>query len=243
MFQEEESFEDRQYLNKRRVKDLSEDEQPREKLLRYGGESLSNAELLAILLRTGSGKMNVVDTSRALIKHFGGINNLSKKSWQEMKVIPGIAKVKALTLEAVFELSRRLQVASMGEKVTLKCPEDVNNYFGPKLRDLRKEHFVVAFLNAAKILTGFKRISVGGTTATIVDPAEVMKQAIMNDAHSVIVLHNHPSGNIKPSRADIQLTKRLVESGKLLGITVEDHVIIAGYEYSSLRANGHISGE
>ncbi|HKJ30384.1 MAG TPA: DNA repair protein RadC [Balneolales bacterium] len=237
---DEESFEEQDYLKKRRVKDLSADEQPREKLLRYGAESLSNSELLAILLRTGSGKMNVLDTSRALIDHFGGISNLSRKSWQELKVIPGIAKVKALTLEAVFELSRRLQVAKMGERITLKCPEDVNNFFGPKLRDLRKEHFIVAFLNAAKILTGYKRISIGGVTATIVDPAEVMKQAIMNDAHSIIVLHNHPSGNTKPSRADIQLTKRLVNSGKLLGISVEDHVIVAGYEFTSLRANGHM---
>ncbi|HKJ46652.1 MAG TPA: DNA repair protein RadC, partial [Balneolales bacterium] len=153
-----------------------------------------------------------------------------------------IAKVKAITLEAVFELSRRLQVADQEEKVILKCPEDVNAYFGPILRDLRKENFIVAFLNAAKVLTGYKKISIGGVTATIVDPAEVMKQAIMNDAHSVIVLHNHPSGNTKPSRADIQLTKRLVNSGKMLGISVEDHVIVAGYEFTSLRAKGHMQG-
>lgn len=235
---EPEAFNDKAYLNKRSVKDMSPDEQPREKLMRYGSESLSDAELIAILLRTGSGKMNVIDTSRALIDHFGGIKNVCRKNWQELRVIPGIAKVKAVTLEAVFELARRLQVAQLGEQVTLKCPEDVNNYFGPLLRDFRKEVFVVAFLNAAKLLTGYKKISVGGVTATIVDPAEVMRQAILNDAHSVIVLHNHPSGNTNPSRADLQLTKRLVESGKLLGIEVEDHVIIAGHTFTSLRTNG-----
>ncbi len=232
------TFDDKAYLNKRSVKDMLPDEQPREKLMRYGSESLSEAELLAILLRTGSGKMNVIDTARALIDHFDGINNLCRKNWQEMRVIPGIAKVKAVTLEAMFELARRLQVAQLGEQITLKCPEDVNNYFGPLLRDFRKEVFVVAFLNAAKLLTGYKKISVGGVTATIVDPAEVMRQAILNDAHSVIVLHNHPSGNTNPSRADLQLTKRLVESGKLLGIEVEDHVIIAGHTFTSLRTNG-----
>ena len=214
------------------------DEQPREKMMRYGSESLSDAELIAILLRTGSGKMNVIDTARALIDHFDGINNLCRKNWQELRVIPGIAKVKAVTLEAVFELARRLQVAKLGENITLKCPEDVNNYFGPLLRDFRKEVFVVAFLNAAKVMTGYKKISVGGVTATIVDPAEVMRQAILNDAHSVIVLHNHPSGNTNPSRADLQLTHRLVESGKLLGIQVEDHVIIADHTFTSLRTNG-----
>lgn len=226
------------YFEKRTVKELAIDEQPREKLLRYGCESLSDAELLAILLRTGSGKMNVIDTSRALLKHFDGLRNVSRKNWQELKVIPGIAKVKAITLEAVFELSRRLQVAQVGDSVQLKSPEDVNRYFGPKLRDLRKEVFIVAFLNAAKDLTGFKRISEGGVTATIVDPAEVMRQAIMNDAHSIIVLHNHPSHNPKPSQADIQLTKRISESGKLLGIALEDHVIIAGHDFTSLRARG-----
>lgn len=235
---EPQAFDEKSYLNKRTVKDMLPDEQPREKLMRYGSESLSDAELIAILLRTGSGKMNVIDTSRTLIDHFDGINNLCRKTWQELKVIPGIAKVKAVTMEAVFELARRLQVAQLGKHITLKCPEDVSNYFGPLLRDFRKEVFVVAFLNAAKVLTGYRKISVGGVTATIVDPAEVMRQAILNDAHSVIVLHNHPSGNTNPSRADLQLTHRLVESGKLLGIEVEDHVIIAGHTFTSLRTNG-----
>ena len=231
-------FDEKSYLNKRSVKDMLPDEQPREKMMRYGSESLSDAELIAILLRTGSGKMNVIDTARVLIDHFGGIKNLCRKNWQELRVIPGIAKVKAVTLEAVFELARRLQVAQLGENIILKCPEDVNNYFGPLMRDFRKEVFVVAFLNAAKVLMGYKKISVGGITATIVDPAEVMRQAILNDAHSVICLHNHPSGNTKPSRADLQLTSRLVESGKLLGIQVEDHVIIAGHTFTSLRTDG-----
>ncbi len=232
------TFDEQSWLTRRSVKDMLPDEQPREKLMQYGSESLSEAELLAILLRTGSKKMNVIDTARALIDHFGGIRNLCRKNWQELQAIPGIAKVKAVTLEAVFELTRRLQVAQPGERITIRRPEDANNYFGPLLRDHRQEIFVVAFLNAAKILTGYKKISIGGLTATIVDPAEVMRQAILNDAHSVIVLHNHPSGNTKPSRADLQLTRRLVESGRLLGIEVEDHLIIAGHTFTSMRVNG-----
>lgn len=223
---------------KRTVKEMGPDEQPREKLMNYGGESLSDAELLAILLRTGSGKMNVILTAQALLEHFGGLRNLARKSWQELKVIPGIAKVKALTLEAVFELSRRIEVASLGDQIQITSPREAVSYFGPKLRDLTKEVFIVAFLNNAKFLMGYKRISSGGSTATIVDPAEVMRQAVMNEANSILVVHNHPSGQAGESRADIQLTKRIVESGRLLGIPVDDHIIIAGDQFVSFKAKG-----
>lgn len=233
------AFEGEDYLN-RTVKEMQPDEQPREKLQRYGSESLSNAELLAILLRTGTRRMNVIQMSRALLDHFDGLRNLARKNWQQLKVISGMGDVKGITLEAVFELSRRVQIADLGETITVKCPEDAVAYFGPKLRDRTKEVFLVAFMNAAKVVTGFKKISSGGATATIVDPAEVMRQAILNEANSVILLHNHPSGNPKESQADIKLTKRIAESGKLLGIPVDDHIIIAADDYNSLRAKGLI---
>ena len=232
---EQESFEANDFL-KRTVKEMQPDEQPREKLMNYGAESLSDAELLAILLRTGSRSMNVIQMSQALLDHFGGLRQLARKNWQEMRVIPGIAKVKALTLEAVFELSRRIQVASLGEQVQITSPDAAAAYFGPKLRDLTKEVFIVAFLNNAKIVVGYKKISSGGTTATVVDPAEVMRQAMMNEANSILLVHNHPSGNKTESKADKQLTKRIAEAGKLLGIPVDDHIIIAGDGYTSFRA-------
>ncbi len=234
---EQESFDANEY-SKRTVKEMRPDEQPREKLMRFGVESLSDAELLAILLRTGSSKMNVIETSRALISHFSGLRNMARRSWQELKVIPGIAGVKAITLEAVFELSRRIQVASLGEDIRIDCPEDAVAYFAPQLRDLTKEVFIVAFLNNAKRLTGHRKISSGGATATIVDPAEVMRQAMINDASTILLVHNHPSGQVKESRADINLTKRIVDCGKLLGIPVDDHIIIAGDGFVSMRAKG-----
>jgi DNA repair protein RadC len=234
---EQESFDAGRYSG-RTVKEMRPDEQPREKMMRYGADSLSDAELLAILLRTGSREMNVIETSSALISHFDGLRNLARRNWQELKVIPGIARVKAITLEAVFELSRRIQVASLGDSVNIHSPEDAVAYFGPKLRDLTKEVFIVAFLNNAKRLTGHRKISSGGATATIVDPAEVMRQAVLNDASSILLVHNHPSGQAKESRADINLTKRIAESGKLLGIPVDDHVIIAGDGFVSMRGKG-----
>lgn len=232
-----EQFESGEFF-RRTVKEMNPDEQPREKLMNYGSESLSDAELLAILLRTGSQKMNVIQMAKALLDYFDGIRYLARKDWQDLKIIPGMGNVKSLTLEAVFELSRRIQVARLGEQVQITSPEDAIAYFGPKLRDLTKEVFLVAFLNNAKIVTGYKKISSGGATATIVDPAEVMRQAVMNEANSILLLHNHPSGQNKESKADIQLTNRIAKSGKLLGIPVDDHLIVAGDSYTSFRAKG-----
>ncbi|MDI6402058.1 DNA repair protein RadC [Balneolaceae bacterium ANBcel3] len=226
-------------LQVRMVRDLARDELPRERLTRFGAESLTDSELLSILLRTGSRKMNVIDTCRNLLDHFGGLHKLVRKSWKEIRVIDGIADVKAITLEAAFELSRRLQArGNNGETISFRSPEDVAAYFGPRLRDLQTEQFMVAFLNASKKVTGHHVISKGGRTATIVDPAEVMRQAIMNESNSIIVVHNHPSGNRKASQADISLTKKLMKAAEMLDITVDDHVIIAGYDYLSLRQEG-----
>lgn len=230
-----EEFELHKFIG-RSVREMPVDEQPREKLQSYGAESLSEAELIAILLRTGSKGLNVIDTARALITHFGSLRQLSKQSWQSMKIIPGIAKVKAITMESVFELSRRVQVASLGEEVIMITPEIAAAYFAPKLRDLSHEEFYVAFLNNSKRLLGIKKISSGGSTSTIVEPAEVMRQAILNQANSIILVHNHPSGYLKESKADIMLTKRLAESGRLLNIPVIDHIIIAGNDFISLKS-------
>lgn len=222
----------------RTVREMRPDEQPREKLRHYGAESLSDSELLAIILRTGSREMNVLETSAHLLNHFGGLRNLARRGWQELKVIPGIAGVKAITLVALFELSRRIQIASLGNEITIRSPEDAAAYFAPRLRDLNNEVFMVAFLNNAKKLTGYHKISSGGATATIVDIAEVMRQAVLNQANSILLLHNHPSGQARESRADVNLTRRIVESGKLIGITVDDHIIIAGDSFVSMRSKG-----
>lgn len=230
-----ETFSPEDFLN-RSVKDMRPDDQPREKLMKYGAGSLSDSELLAILLRTGTKKLNVLETSKALLDHFGGLHALIKREWSELRVIPGIAKVKAITLEAAFELARRIQVAELGEEIQITSPEDAAAFFGPKMRHLSKEVFMVAFLNNKKVMTGFQQISSGGSNATIVEPAEVLRQAIIHRANSIILIHNHPSGRNEASTADINLTKRISESGKLLGIPVDDHIIIAGYEFVSLRA-------
>lgn len=225
----------------RSVREMRPDEQPREKLLSYGSEALTEAELLAILLRTGSKKLNVLDTARALLDHFDGLRNLSRQSWQEMMVIPGIARVKALTLEATFELARRVEVASLGEEIIITSPDMAAAYFSPRLRDLSYEVFYIGFLNNAKALQGIKKISSGGVSATIVDTAEVLRLALLNKARSIILVHNHPSGTTRASAADLDLTKRIWQACDLLSIEVVDHIIIAGDTYVSMRArHGYI---
>src|SRR5699024_7648115 len=128
---EKETFEANSFLNQT-VKEMQPDDQPREKLMNHGSESLSDAELLAILLRTGSKKMNVIQMAKVLLNHFGGLRNLARKDWQNMKVIPGMGNVKALTLEAVFELSRRIEISQLGDQVQITSPKDAVAYFGPK---------------------------------------------------------------------------------------------------------------
>jgi len=233
----EEHFDADQFLS-RSVKEMHPDEQPREKLMKYGADSLSDAELMAILLRTGSRRLNVIQTANALIDHFGGLRNLARQNWQSVRVIPGIAKVKAITLEALFELSRRIEIASLGERVKITSPQDAAAFFMPILRDLSNEKFYVGFLNNSKILTGYKQISSGGSNSTIVEPADVMRQALLNHANTILLVHNHPSGYDKESAADIKLTKRISEVATAMGIPVDDHIIIAGDSYISFRNKG-----
>ena len=214
------------------VQELSSQEQPREKLKKHGAAMLTDAELLAIVLRSGSSKYNVLDTARLLLKASGGIHGLSRKEWKELRIVPGIAQVKALTLEACFELSRRIQSPSEQRPIQMN---------GPKMRHLNKEVFLVCFLNNQKNMLDYKQISSGGSRVTIVEPAEVMRLSILHRAQFIIVLHNHPLGNTRASHADIQLTKRIQEAGTMLGIPLDDHIIIAGYEYVSMRSEGLVS--
>ncbi len=221
-----------------RVRNLLPEEQPREKLMQYGPDVLTDAELLAILLRSGSKGMNVLETSRALMKQTSGIHKLARCDWDEMRSIKGIGSVKAVTLVAAFELARRVNAHDGSEEVVFRNPEQAYSYFGPMLRDLNKEVFVLVSMNSAKRMLRYHRISTGGTNATIVDVPEIMRLAIMDRARSILLLHNHPSGNTEPSRSDISLTRQIVKSAAIMGLHVCDHVIVAGKKYTSFQARG-----
>lgn len=213
-------------------------EKPREQMVRYGAKSLTEGELLAILLRTGSRQRPVLDLAKDLLRKYGGIRELVRCSYAELATEEGLGRVKALTLEASFELARRIDSTPITEKPKIRSPQEAVKVFRPMLRDLKKEHFLVGFLNHAKKLVGIQTVSEGGMTATIVDPSEVMRQAILHHAGSIIVAHNHPSGTAQESHADLSLTQRIAESGRILGIPLDDHIIIAGDHYVSFRSKG-----
>lgn len=199
-----------------------------------GSQSLSDAELLAIILRTGSKGKSAVQIGLELIKENNNLANLSTKSLAILQKVNGIKKDKAITLLAAFEIGKRIAIQSKwvsNEKIT--SPEMIANYFIPILANELKEKFYVVCLNTANKIIKFEEISTGNLDSSVVHPREVFKVAIENNSKSIIVIHNHPSGNTEPSEEDIQITKKLIESGKILDIPVVDHIIIAGNTYTS----------
>lgn len=216
------------------VKELPSDDRPREKLLHKGAESLSDAELIAILLRTGKKGKSVLEISQELINDEKNLALLATRSVKSLTKISGIGNDKAVTLAAAFELSRRILSQSKwrsDKKIT--SPQDIADIFIPILRDEVKEKFIVVCLNSANKVIKYETISVGNLNSSVVHPREIFKVAIDNNSASIILIHNHPSGNPEPSNEDIRITKKLVESGKILEIPIFDHVIIAGETYTS----------
>ncbi|PIW69082.1 MAG: hypothetical protein COW08_09115 [Ignavibacteriales bacterium CG12_big_fil_rev_8_21_14_0_65_30_8] len=223
------------------VKELPVEDRPREKLKLKGEQNLTDAELLAILLRTGTKGKSVITLSQELIKTYGNLAKLSTKSFSVLIKTSGIGKDKAATLLAAFELSRRIQSQTKwfsDKKIT--SPKKVAEIFIPLLKDELKEKFLLLNLNSANNIINYDLISVGNLNSSVVHPREVFKSAIENSAASVILMHNHPSGNCNASEEDRNLTKKLVEAGKILDIPVFDHIIIAGNTYYSFVEKGLI---
>ncbi|MHB8578461.1 MAG: RadC family protein [Ignavibacteriaceae bacterium] len=217
------------------VKELPVDDRPREKLIFRGARNLTDAELLAILLRTGKVGKSVLILAQELLNKHGNLAMLASKSISNLTDTVGIGKDKAATLQAAFEISRRIQSQSKWfseNKIT--SPKEVADVFIPLLIDELKEKFIVVCLNSANKIIRYEVISVGNLNSSIVHPREIFKVAIENNSASIILIHNHPSGNPEPSNEDVQITKKIVESGKILDIPVFDHIIIAGIGYSSL---------
>lgn len=218
-----------------KVKEMPIDDRPREKLMMRGAQSLSDAELIAILLRTGTKGKSVVHVAQELIQKSGGLNNLSSQTLESFTKHCGIGKDKAATLISAFEINRR--VDAQKKLLSLKritSPSDIAEVFIPMLRDKVKEEFYVVCLNTANKIIKHELISVGNLNSSVVHPREVYKVAVENNSANIILLHNHPSGNCEPSNEDISLTRKMVEAGKLMEIQVFDHIIIAGDKFTSL---------
>lgn len=214
-----------------KIKDLPKIERPREKLIYYGPDRLSNSELLAIVLRSGKKGENVIDLANKILKKYKS-ENLPFLSYKELKGFPGLGPAKACEIIACFELGKRLL---KGKVVRLYSkPEDVWKEL-KDIRDHKKEHFVTFFLDSRNQEIKREVISVGSLNANLVHPREVFEPAVKNLAAQVILAHNHPSGDHEPSEDDLEITKRLVEAGKILGIEIVDHIIVTRNSFFSFK--------
>lgn len=227
-------------LYRTKIKDWPEGERPREKLMELGPERLSESELLAILLRTGSQTQTAVDLARSIIARYGNLLELSLVNYREIFQFKGIGPVKAVTLSAAFEIARRIASLPIKQKLKVTDPEVVFQRYEPLLSHLKKEVFMILILSSANNLIRDMQISEGILNSSLVHPREVFKSAILESAASIILLHNHPSGEAEPSQEDKNITRRLMEAGKLLDIPVLDHIIIGHRKYFSFREAGLI---
>ncbi len=217
------------------------EERPREKLEKYGADSLSDAELLAILIRSGTANLNVVDLSRKILNDNGGITGLGRKSIRSLQNVRGMGPAKVATLVAAFQLGARFAASeALTDHPQMTNPRNVALRFGPSLRLLNHEVFKVILLNSHNRVIRDVLLTSGHLNASVVHPREIFKAAIDYLAAAIILMHNHPSGNPEPSREDIEITRKIVESGKIVGIPVLDHIIIADRDFTSLADRGLI---
>jgi DNA repair protein RadC len=215
-------------------------ERPRERLYWSGADALADAELLALQLGTGTRGRSAVDVAREVLAMYGSLTDLAAREATELARVPGIGRAKAARLAATFELSRRLRARVPAARITLSGPAEVYAAYGPLMEDLRREVFRIALLDAQNGLLRDRVISEGTLSASLVHPREVFKPAILESAASVILLHNHPSGDPTPSREDVRLTRQLVECARLLDLRIHDHIIVGHGTYVSLAEKGII---
>ena len=222
-----------------KIKDWPESERPREKLIQRGVDALSDAELLAILIHSGSKKITALDLAKSMLTKFENLRALSKRSLNELiQGFTGIGKARAVTILAALELGKRVQSNASDEDVRIQSPEDVARRFIPRMRDLNQEKFYALLLNSSGRIIKEAEISRGTVNASLVHPREVFKAAVIELATSIILLHNHPGGTAEPSREDREITRQLIDAGKLMGIPVQDHVIICGDSFVSFAEKG-----
>ena len=222
------------------IKEIPMEDRPRERLIKYGPEVLSNSELLAILIRTGTKSESAIKIAQKMVGTTEGLQFVSTSTVQELSQIKGIGNAKASQIKAAVELGRRLRNFRIDHKIKINKPQDAVEILMEDMRYLKKEHLRVVFLNTKNIVIDVKDLSIGSLSTSVVHPREIFSEAIRKSSSSIIVCHNHPSGDPTPSQEDINITRRLFEVGKLIGIDLLDHLIIGDGNYVSLKEKGII---
>lgn|SRR5699024_4399666 len=223
-----------------KIKDVPMDERPRERLLQFGEAKLSNNELLAILIGSGTKNDSAIDLANRILMHFEGLKLLREATIEELTAIKGIGKAKGISILAALELGKRIHTYKPDDRVTIKSPSDGADYVMEEMRHLNQEHLVAMFLNTKNQIIHRQTIFIGSLNSSIVHPREIFREAVKRSAAAVICAHNHPSGDPTPSKEDIQVTRRLVEAGKIVGIELLDHLIIGSHSYVSLKEKGYM---
>lgn len=222
------------YDNKMPISQWSEEDQPREKMLHKGKQVLSDAELLAILIRVGSKKESALDLAKRMLQTVGNdLNKLAKYDPKDLMEFHGIKTAKAVTIAAALELGRRRQLSDIKVKPQIRSSRDAYNIIAPLLQDLPHEEFWILLLNRANRVLQREQISIGGVSGTLVDAKIVFRKALQGQASSIVLVHNHPSGSLHPSQQDIDLTKKLRKAGQAVDIPVMDHLIVSEQGYYS----------
>jgi DNA repair protein RadC len=222
------------------IRDVHIADRPRERLMRQGAESLSNQELIAILLRTGTKQESVLVLANRILSSFDKIQDLKDATIEEMMLVKGVGKAKAVQLLAAAEIGKRMYRKHSEGRYTIRSPEDAAAYLMTDMASLNQEHFVVLFLNVKNEVLHKQTIFIGSLNSSIVHPREIFREAVKRSAASIIAAHNHPSGNPSPSPEDIEVTKRLIEAGSIMGIELLDHVIIGDHKFLSLKEKGYM---
>ncbi|HBY57616.1 MAG TPA: hypothetical protein DEG96_07135 [Candidatus Atribacteria bacterium] len=225
------------------VKDWPDEERPRERLVKYGVEYLTDAELLGIILVKGYQGKTSVEVAKEILSETKGLRKLDSLSFSEMSSIKGIGLAKYAQIKAALEIGKRLLRENSSPKKEIHNASDLFNYYGPSMRDLKKEIFKIVLLDVKNKIIRDINVSVGSLTESIVHPREVLRDIIKECAASVIFLHNHPSGESNPSRNDLEITERLVEACELIGVRVLDHIIIGDGNFTSFAQEGLLSKE
>ncbi|MCS7276894.1 MAG: DNA repair protein RadC [Dehalococcoidia bacterium] len=221
-----------------RIRDLPASERPRERLRQLGAGGLSNSELLAIVLRVGSGRESAIALATRLLARWGGLAGLARASFGELCAEHGMGEAKAAQVKAALELGRRLLAASPEERPVVRSPKDVANLLLADMALLEQEHLRVVLLNTRNHVLGVPEVYKGTVNSAQVRVADVFREAVREGCPAIVVVHNHPSGDPEPSREDVEVTRQMVLAGELLGIEVLDHLVLARGGYVSLRERG-----
>ncbi|AID01619.1 JAB domain-containing protein [Staphylococcus xylosus] len=222
-----------------KIKELANNQKPRERLINNGSAHLSDVELLAILINTGRKGFSSLDIANELLKSVESLKQLKALSINDLNKVKGIGLYKALILKAAFELGERMHSGSLEEKIQITSPQDVANFMMGKMEHLTQEKFIVLFLNSKNVIIKQKTIFIGTLNSSVIHPREIFSEAIKCASNAIVVLHNHPSGDTTPSKEDIRATNRLRECGEILGIDLLDHIIIGDHTYMSMVEDGY----